>query len=163
LATYGVGLPAFALVRIVQPTFYARHDTMTPARVTVSALAINIALKLVFVWGLHMGIAGIALGTSFGAWVNVGTLVFLARRRGLLEISASFWRALPPIFLAAGAAGAAAYLGVRLGGMLVHYGGLREYVMLAMAILLGVTAYLSVAFVFRNTLPLGRLTRAPAA
>ena len=34
LAAYGVGLPAFALVRIIASTFYARHDTATPARVT---------------------------------------------------------------------------------------------------------------------------------
>jgi putative peptidoglycan lipid II flippase len=64
LAAYGVGLPAMALVRIVASTFYARHDTMTPARVTVTAIAVNIALKIVFVWGFHLGIAGIALGTA---------------------------------------------------------------------------------------------------
>ena len=37
LMAYGVGFPAMALVRIVASTFYARHDTMTPARATVTA------------------------------------------------------------------------------------------------------------------------------
>ena len=50
LAAYGVGLPAFALVRIVASTFYARHDTATPARITVFAMLCNIALKVVLVW-----------------------------------------------------------------------------------------------------------------
>src|SRR5690242_11674163 len=58
LAAYGVGLPAFALVRIVASTFYARHDTVTPMHATVTAMACNIALKVVLVWGFDLGIAG---------------------------------------------------------------------------------------------------------
>ena len=49
---------------------------MTPARITVTAIAVNIALKFVLVWGFHLGIAGIALGTSLGAWTNVALLYF---------------------------------------------------------------------------------------
>jgi putative peptidoglycan lipid II flippase len=160
LAAYGVGLPAMALVRIVASTFYARHDTMTPARVTVTAIAVNIALKIVFVWGFHLGIAGIALGTAIGAWVNVGTLLYLARKRGLVQISDDFKRALFPIFLAALAAGAGAWLGAQAGALLVQHGRWHEVAMLACAIVLGGIAYLTIAFLFRNTLPLGRLTRA---
>ncbi len=162
LAAYGVGLPAMALVRIVASTFYARHDTMTPARVTVTAIAVNIALKIVFVWGFHLGIAGIALGTAVGAWVNVGTLLFLARKRDLLQVSDGFRRALFPIFLAAIAAGAGAWFGTQMGAFLVQQGRWHEVAMLAFAIVFGGIAYLTIAFLFRNTLPLGRLTRAAA-
>jgi putative peptidoglycan lipid II flippase len=162
LAAYGVGLPAMALVRIVASTFYARHDTMTPARVTVTAIAVNIALKIVFVWGFHLGIFGIALGTAIGAWVNVGTLLFLARKRDLLQVSDGFKRALFPILLAAIAAGAGAWFGTRMGAFLVQQGRWHEVAMLALAIVLGGIAYLTIAFLFRNTLPLGRLTRAAA-
>jgi len=163
LAAYGVGLPAMALVRIVASTFYARHDTMTPARVTVTAIAVNIALKILFVWGLNLGIAGIALGTALGAWVNVGTLLYLARRRDLLQVSAAFKGSLLPIFLAAAAAGAGAWCGTKLGAMLVQRGTWHELAMLAMAIALGGIAYLIVTFLFRNTLPLGRFVRAQTA
>ncbi len=162
LAAYGVGLPAMALVRIVASTFYARHDTMTPARVTVTAIAVNIALKIVFVWGFHLGIFGIALGTAIGAWVNVGTLLFLARKRDLLQVSDGFKRALFPILLAAIAAGAGAWFGTQMGALLVQQGRWHEVAMLALAIVLGGIAYLTIAFLFRNTLPLGRLTRAAA-
>ena len=82
LAAYGVGLPAFALVRIVASTFYARHDTATPARITVFAMLCNIALKVVLVWGFHLGIAGVALGTAFGAWMNVAILTMIGHKRG---------------------------------------------------------------------------------
>ncbi len=161
LATYGVGLPAFALVRIVASTFYARHNTMTPARITVTAIAANIALKIVFVWGLHLGIAGVALGTSFGAWINVGLLLFLARSQGLLRVNAEFTRAIGPAVLAAAGAGIGALAGVRAVMLLAPHGGrLVDVAMLALAILLGGGLYIAVALAFRRRLPLGRFAGA---
>ncbi len=157
LAAYGVGLPAFALVRIVASTFYARHDTATPARVTLIAFAANIALKLVLVLGLHMGLAGIALGTAFGAWLNVAMLVWLGRRRALLGVADSFRRALVPIVVAAAGAGAGAYGGVRLAAQLPVGGVWHDLAALAAAAGLGGLLYLGVVLAFRRSLPLGRL------
>jgi putative peptidoglycan lipid II flippase len=158
LTAYGIGLPAFALVRIVASTFYARHDTMTPARATVVAIAANIALKVIFVWGFNLGIAGIALGTSIGAWVNVAQLVFVGRRRGLLQTRAEFRRAIVPVLAAGIAAGGGALLGVIAGARLAVPGPFHDASLLAMAIVLGAGAYLAVVFVFRRALPLGRFT-----
>jgi putative peptidoglycan lipid II flippase len=160
LATYGVGLPAFALTRIFASTFYARHDTMTPARVTVTAIAANIAMKIVLVWGFHLGIAGIALGTSFGAWMNVGLLVFLGERRGLLQLNVDFWRSLLPVFLAGAGTAAAAYAAVQFGGYLLHASGLRQVILLAFAGVAGAVVYGAIVLLFRNRLPLGRFARA---
>lgn len=157
LAAYGVGLPAMAMVRIFGSTFYARHDTMTPARVTVTAIAANIALKFVFVWGFGMGVAGIALGTAFGAWINVGLLAYLGHRRGLLRLTPQFWRSVLPSALAAFATAAAAYAAVRLCEVSLHHVPLRQVVFLAIAITAGGLAYGAVIVLFRNRLPLGRL------
>jgi putative peptidoglycan lipid II flippase len=159
LATYGVGLPAFALTRILQATFYARHDTATPVRVTLAALGCNIALKLVFVWGLHLGIAGIALGTSFGAWINVVALTVLGRRRLLLQLNADFWRSLLPIFMAAAITAVAAYSTVRFGSALLHGVRLEQLILLGGAVMAGVIAYGAVVLIFRSRLPLGRFAR----
>jgi putative peptidoglycan lipid II flippase len=157
LAAYGVGLPAFALVRIVASTFYARHDTMTPARVTVTAIAANIALKIIFVWGFHLGIAGVALGTSLGAWVNVGALVFLARRRELLRISPEFWRGFGPALAAAAATGVGALGAVELGERFVRgIGAVHDAELLGLAIVVATAAYGAIVFTFRGALPLGR-------
>lgn len=159
LATYGVGLPAFALVRIVASTFYARHDTATPARVTVVAMLCNIALKVVFVWGFQFGIAGIALGTSIGAWLNVAILVFLGRKRALLSMDSGFRKAVLPVVLAAFATGIAAWWGAMLvrdlGAMRFH----DEFMLLG-AVVAGTLAYAAVVLAFRHALPLGRLAGA---
>ncbi|MBI3678716.1 MAG: murein biosynthesis integral membrane protein MurJ [Proteobacteria bacterium] len=166
LAAYGVGLPAFALVRIVASTFYARHDTFTPARATFTAIVVNVALKIVLVWGFHFGIAGVALGTAIGAWLNVAILTWTGRRRGLLRVDETFRRALLPILLAAGAGGLGAYGGARLASLLdvrnlsgIHLapGTLQDVLMLALAVLFSVAAYGFVVLMFRRTLPLGRL------
>ena len=160
IAGYGIGLPAFVLVRIVSATFYARHDTASPARATIVSVFLNIALKIVLVWGLNFGVLGIALGTSFGAWANVGMLTWMARRRSLLSIDQIFWRSLAPTVIAAAAVGAGALAGVALGETLaLHPGLLRDEVIFGLALLVGGICYLAAAAVFRNSLPLERLRR----
>jgi putative peptidoglycan lipid II flippase len=160
LETYAIGLPAFALVRIVASTFYARHDTLTPARVTFGAILVNVALKVVFVWGLGFGIAGIALGTSLAAWVNVGALTVLATTRKLLHVDDGLKRALVPTLLAAAAAAAGAYAGAMLGPIIAHGHRLADVAALGFAGLLGMTAYGAVTLALRSRLPLGRFARA---
>jgi putative peptidoglycan lipid II flippase len=156
LAAYGAGLPAMALIRIIASTFYARHDTITPARATVTALVSNIALKVLFVWGLHWGVAGIALGTALGAWVNVGLLTWLGRSRALLAIEKQFVRALPPALAAALACGVGAWAGARMGETLAKHADIAG---LVCAIALGGLGYVAVVLLLRGRLPLGRFSK----
>jgi putative peptidoglycan lipid II flippase len=156
LAAYGIGLPAMVLVRIVASTFYARHDTATPARCTVTAIAVNIAIKLGLVLGCGLGIEGIALGTAIGAWVNVGMLAWYGRRSKLLQIAPSFRRALAPIILAAAAAGAGAYGGVMLAGRYVHLHthALNDLAALGSAGVIAAIGYGAMVLLLRKRLPL---------
>ena len=158
LMAYGVGLPAMAMVRIVASTFYARHDTLTPARATVIAIISNIALKVVFVWGFDLGVAGLALGTALGAWINVGILTWFGRSRALLAIETVFVKSLPPAMLAAVAAGAGAWIGVRLTAPMAP-GPTSDVAGLIGAVVFGTCAYVVTVLLFRRALPLGRLAR----
>ncbi|MEY4965158.1 MAG: hypothetical protein RL274_741 [Pseudomonadota bacterium] len=158
LAAYGVGLPAMALVRIVASTFYARHDTVTPMRATLIALGSNIALKLLLVWGFDIGVAGLALGTALGAWVNVGVLTWLGRSRALLAIETIFLRALPAALLAALAAGAGAWLGARLGETILPGAYADEAALLAALVCAGL-GYGVTVLLLRKRLPLGRFSQ----
>ncbi len=158
LAAYGVGLPAMAMIRIVASTFYARHDTMTPVRATLTAMAANIALKFLFVWGLGLGVAGIALGTALGAWINVALLTWLGRHRGLLTIERSFLRALPAALLAALVTGLGAFAGARLGADILPGRG-ADITALLGALFFAALGYGVTVLLFRKSLPLGRLSR----
>ncbi|HEY0335413.1 MAG TPA: murein biosynthesis integral membrane protein MurJ [Stenotrophomonas sp.] len=55
LSVYGLafGLPAFALLKVVLPAFFARQDTRTPVRAGIAALIANMVLNLLFLAVLY--------------------------------------------------------------------------------------------------------------
>jgi len=99
LAAYAVGLPAVILIRSAVASFYARSDTATPLIASLSAVAVNVLLKLVLMGPL--GVAGLALATALGAWVNVGLLAALAYRRDWTAPSAALGRMIAAVVIAA--------------------------------------------------------------
>jgi putative peptidoglycan lipid II flippase len=159
LTAYGVGLPAFVLVRVVQPTFYARGDTATPVRATILSVVVNIALKIGLVWGLNFGAVGIALGTALAAWANVAVLIWLARSRDLIRIHPQFRRALLPILAVSLVTGAAAYAGVQLCPHLPVPARFFDEAAFALATLFGAMGYGASSLALRRWLPLGKLRR----
>lgn len=160
LAGYGVGLPAFVLVRVLTSTFYSRHDTATPVRATLTAVAVNVSLKLLFVFGLHLGALGVALGTSLGSWANVSVLFWLGYRRGLIDIDQTLLRALLPTVIGALVTAGLALTGVYWASVLLPAAGLwQRELALALAIALAGAGYGLVALVFRRRLPLAGLLR----
>jgi putative peptidoglycan lipid II flippase len=104
MAATAVGLPAYVLVKVLTPGFYARSDTRTPVRIALSAIAVNVVLNLMLVWPL--GAAGLAFANAIAAWVNVAQLWTRMRRRGWLAADARLTRALPRMAAAALAMGA---------------------------------------------------------
>jgi putative peptidoglycan lipid II flippase len=87
LAGFAVGLPAFVLVRVLQPGFFSRQDTRTPTILAGLSMVVNVAVSLVLFPSLQH--IGIALATSVSAWVNVILLAILLARRGHFRLSAS--------------------------------------------------------------------------
>ncbi len=83
LAAYAAGLPAYVLIKVLAPGFFAREDTKTPVKVALVCLAANLVLVVTLMWPLaHVGIA---LATALSAWLNAGLLAWLLRRDGLLQ------------------------------------------------------------------------------
>jgi putative peptidoglycan lipid II flippase len=104
LAAYAAGLPAFVLIKVLAPAFFARHDTATPVKIAVTAMAVNLSLTLVLMQFLaHVGIA---LATTAAGWLNALTLLVLLIRRGHFGFEPRTRRNLPRIGLAAVGMGA---------------------------------------------------------
>ena len=80
LAIYGLGLPAFVLIKALQPGFYAREDTKTPMRFALFSVVINTILAV----SLFPYIAerGIATAEAVASWLNVTLLFVTLYRRG---------------------------------------------------------------------------------
>jgi len=87
---FSVGLPAYVLIRVLQPGFFAREDTRTPTIFAGISVVINIALSLLlFPMLKHVGIA---IATSAAAWANAVLLGVWLGRRGHFRLSAEDWR-----------------------------------------------------------------------
>ncbi len=84
---YAWGVPAFVLLRVLQPAFFARGDTKTPMRFSLISVAVNIALGV----GLFhlVGYWGIAAATSIAAWITVAQMWIALGRRGVYRPSAT--------------------------------------------------------------------------
>ena len=83
LAAYTLGLIPFVLMRSFVATFLARGDTATTVKAALTAVAVNIALKLVFLYFTTLAQVGLALATAIGAWVNFALIVCLRPARWL--------------------------------------------------------------------------------
>lgn len=88
LAAYSLGLPAFILIKVLVPGFFARQDAKTPVKIAVIAMLANMVLNLLFVlpWylsGVPGAHAGLALATSASAYLNAGLLYRGLRREGI--------------------------------------------------------------------------------
>ena len=105
LAAFSLGVPAYVLIKVLTPGFYARQDTKTPVRIAVAAMLINFFGNLILIWPL--GFVGVALSTAVSAWVNMILLYVMLHRRGSLQLDARLRAKLLRITLAGAAMGLA--------------------------------------------------------
>ena len=105
---YGWGVPAFVLVRVLSPAFFARQDTRTPMRYALASVAINIVGGVALFW--LVGFQGIAAATSIAAWINVILLALTLRRRGDYAPSARAWSKIVRVALASTVLGGLCWL-----------------------------------------------------
>ena len=96
LLHYGWGVPAFVLTRILSPAFYARKNTFGPMKFALVNVAVNLIVGIGLFNGLeidgltlvpHLGVPGLAIGTSAGAWANVILMLISLIRRKMWHLS----------------------------------------------------------------------------
>jgi putative peptidoglycan lipid II flippase len=74
------GLPAYVVVKILNPGFFAREDTRTPVWTALAALLFNVCVNLVVV--RRFGIVGLASATAASASLNCLLLYTVLHLRG---------------------------------------------------------------------------------
>jgi putative peptidoglycan lipid II flippase len=95
LAAFAIGLPVFALVKVLTPGFFARGDTVTPLKIGVAAVLLNLAMNLVFMHPLKA--VGPALATSLAAGFNAVVLAVILHKRGHFKLDSPAKQRLPRI------------------------------------------------------------------
>jgi putative peptidoglycan lipid II flippase len=79
LKWFALGLAAMSAARIAAQVFYALQEPMVAVRLGVVSVVVNIATAFVLMGPLQH--AGLAAAASLAAYVNLGTLLWVARRR----------------------------------------------------------------------------------
>ena len=155
---YGWGVPAFVLIKILQPAFFARGDTRTPMTYSMISVGVNIVLGVALFFSL--GFQGIALATAAASWITVIQMVVRLRAKGLWTPSARAVGKMVRVTLASLGMGAAIAVtahfrpaleaplaGIRLGPL-----GAKEIMVLSVA-LAGAALYPVLLFAFGGVTP----------
>ena len=81
LLYYAVGLTGYSAVKAVTDAFYALNDVVTPLRISLGAIALNIAMSAALILGLGWDHRGLALSTSITVTLNFLVTLWVLRRR----------------------------------------------------------------------------------
>lgn len=102
LAASAIGLVSFASVKLLASAHYALQDYRTPLRASIAGILLSAVIAISIAVPMHrspLGVAGIALGSALGSYVNLSLLVRgLRARLGNLYTSA-MWRGTRRIIL----------------------------------------------------------------
>lgn len=85
LVAYSLGLLGLILVKILAPGFYSRQNIKTPVKIAVLTLVLTQVMNLIFVFGMQLNHAGLALAIGLGACVNAGLLYSQLRKLKLYQ------------------------------------------------------------------------------
>lgn len=98
LTAFSIGLPAYVLIKVLAPAYFAREDTRTPVKVAVVCLVANVFLIIGLIGPLaHVGIA---LATAISNWINVVLLAWLLWRDKHIGIDERLQARIPRLILA---------------------------------------------------------------
>lgn len=139
-----LGLPAYVLVKVLTPGFYARRDVKTPVYIAMSILAASVVANFLLIPVL--GIYSLATVTSAGAWLNFLLLFVILAARGHFRMPRWLVSRVSRQLLAAAAMGVAlALLQRQLGDLFT--GSISERVFgLALIVGTGAALYFGIAW-----------------
>tara|TARA_Y100000590_G_C15748487_1_gene1023128 strand:+ start:544 stop:2088 length:1545 start_codon:yes stop_codon:yes gene_type:complete len=148
LILFAIGLPAYILIKVMNPSFFAREDTKTPLYVSLICVIINIIFSLFLIKYLRE--TGIALATSIAAWVNVILLFIILKKRKFIKLDQKIKNNLIKILFAAIIMGLTTYLIRNLFYMFLNsdnvvIGGLFLMIVIAISI----TVFTSTIFMLK--------------
>jgi putative peptidoglycan lipid II flippase len=139
LAAYAVGLIPFVLIRSAVSTFYARKDTATPVKASLTGLAVNMLLKLLLMGSLAQ--VGLAFATAIGAWINLLLVLGFAVRAGYLELNRALTQSVLKFALVGVVLAAVLWLAAQFAA--AHFGAMagRDEAALLLLVAVGALVY----------------------
>ena len=139
------GLPAYVLIKVLTPGFYAREDMKTPVIIGVGALILGVSLNFVLV--PILGLAALPLSTALGAWINCLVLYAILHKRGHFALGGTLAFRVTRQLLAALTMGAALWGGQHLLAPFMASTSFARIIGLGALMAAGGTVYFGVGWV----------------
>ena len=87
---FGLGLPAFALIKVFSTFFFANHDTKTPFYISLVSVLLNILISVYFF--KDIGFIIIPIATTISSWFNSLILFIYLKNNDLFEFNEIFFK-----------------------------------------------------------------------
>jgi putative peptidoglycan lipid II flippase len=91
LRHFAWGVPAFVLAKVLAPAFFAREDMRRPMKYALVSVGVNAVLGAILFFTFQAmgrpGFTGLAIATSFAAWINVALLYRRMKLNGVWQVS----------------------------------------------------------------------------
>ena len=141
---FGLGLPAFALIKIFSTFFFANNDTKTPFYISLISVVLNILISLYYF--KDIGFIIIPIATSISSWFNSIVLFIFLKNKNLFEFNQIFLINLTKITFASVAMGIFfKYLTLIFKNQLIYDYDFKSFYLI-FSVLLGLAFYLLVSF-----------------
>jgi len=95
---FGVGLPAFSLIKVFSTFFFARHNTKIPFYISLISVLLNITISIIFF--REIGFLIIPIATTISSWFNAISLFILLKHKKLFSFNLIFINRFIKILLA---------------------------------------------------------------
>ena len=95
---FGLGLPAFALIKVFSTFFFANNDTKTPFFISLISVILNILISVYYF--KNLGFIIIPIATTISSWFNSSMLFIYLKNNNLFEFSKTFFKQFVKIIFA---------------------------------------------------------------
>ena len=85
---FGIGLPAFSLIKVFSTFFFARHNTKIPFYISLTSVLINIFISIIFF--KEIGFIIIPIATTISSWLNAILLFILLKKENIFNFNLTF-------------------------------------------------------------------------
>lgn len=147
LIAYSVGLLGMILVKILAPGFYARQNIKTPVKVAIFTLVLTQLMNVLFVYGLHLNHAGLALALGLGACANAALLYYHLRKSKLYQPQAGWWVFLLKLTFALVVMGAVLHVAMGAAAAWLEFSVMKRLMHLSLLVALGMGIYFALLFI----------------
>ena len=144
---FGLGLPAFAMIKVFSNFFFANHDTKTPFYISLVAVLLNILISLYFF--KTIGFIIIPIATTISSWFNLIVLFLIIKKKELFSFNSFFIKRFFKIVFASILMGLFFYFLIEFFDEKLSFEYALKSIYLILSVILGLSFYLIISYLIK--------------